>query len=174
MTKIPPKQEECLFVSILIYTWKPVLLLFTIKLLSILSKGRSTVLRALACCDPPLPGKAIKVFFSLLPSTLSFHFYLATSRQRPNPGNIFIKKLHEVLLNHDLIYFTWVVLHDNAFTLLVILILKMCYTLEIQWWPRHGSCPQRAPTSHNKKLFGPTHNYYKSDCAPVGIRWWRS
>ena len=34
-------------------------------------------LRNLACCDPSLPGKAIKLFFSPLPKTLSPSFYWA-------------------------------------------------------------------------------------------------
>ena len=32
------------------------------------------VLRALACCSPPLPGKAIKLSFSTSPKTLSMRF----------------------------------------------------------------------------------------------------
>ena len=34
------------------------------------------VLRALACCSPPLPGKAIKLSFSTSPKTLSPSFDL--------------------------------------------------------------------------------------------------
>ena len=64
MTKIPP-EKKCTFVPILIPIWKPVFLLFTIKFLAVLCKKGEwgTVFRALACCDPPLPGKAIKLFF---------------------------------------------------------------------------------------------------------------
>ena len=35
------------------------------------SFGGGAVFKALACCDPPLLGKAIKLFFSPLPQTLS-------------------------------------------------------------------------------------------------------
>ena len=38
------------------------------------SKGRCIFFKALACWDPPLPGKAIKLFFSPLLQTLSLHF----------------------------------------------------------------------------------------------------
>ena len=77
MTKIPPNKEECMFVPILIPIWKPVFLLFTTKLLAIFSKwgwGWHTVFKALACCDPLLPGKAIKLFFNPLPQTLPLLF----------------------------------------------------------------------------------------------------
>ena len=37
----------------------------------------ATFFRALACCDPPLPGKATKLFLFHLPKTLCLHFNLA-------------------------------------------------------------------------------------------------
>jgi len=40
-------------------------------------RGTYTVFRALARCDAALPGKAIKLFFSPLPNTLSLRFSLA-------------------------------------------------------------------------------------------------
>ena len=64
MTRIPPKKEDCVSVPILMPIWKPLFLLFTIKCLANLSKGvgEGTVFKALACCGPPLPGKAIQLF----------------------------------------------------------------------------------------------------------------
>ena len=41
MMKIPPKKEEGMFVPILIPLWKPVFLLFAIKLPAILNGGHS-------------------------------------------------------------------------------------------------------------------------------------
>ena len=46
-----------------------------------------TLFRALAYCDPPLPGKAIKLFFSFTQNSVST-FLFGTSRQRPSCGNI--------------------------------------------------------------------------------------
>lgn len=90
MTKTDPKKDECMFVPILIPIWKPVFLLFAIKLLPILSNwggGEGTVFKALTCCDPPLPGKAIKLFFfpSFTPNSVSA-FQFGTGRQRRNCG----------------------------------------------------------------------------------------
>ena len=42
--------------------------------------------KALACCDPPSPGKAIKLSFSPSPKTLSPSFYLAMA-DRGRLGN---------------------------------------------------------------------------------------
>ena len=73
-----PQERRMPVCPILIPTWKPVFLLFTIKLLAVLSKevGGDTAFKALACCEPPLLSKAIKLlfFFSPLPKTLSLHF----------------------------------------------------------------------------------------------------
>ena len=79
MTKIPPKKEECLFVPILIPIWKPVFLLFSIKLLTILSNGGHSLESISLLCSHPLPGKAIKLFFSPLLKTppLCFNSALA-------------------------------------------------------------------------------------------------
>ena len=41
----------------------------------LISFKEATVFRALACCDSPLPGKAIKRSFSPSPQTLFPHFY---------------------------------------------------------------------------------------------------
>ena len=41
----------------------------------LISFKEATVFRALACCDSPLPGKAIKLSFSPSPQTLFPHFY---------------------------------------------------------------------------------------------------
>ena len=46
------------------------------------------VFKALACCDPPLSGKAMKLFFSPLPKTLSLHFNSALADRGQIPGNI--------------------------------------------------------------------------------------
>ena len=53
--------------------WSPAdsLQTITIKLLTTHSRVRHTVLKALACCGPPLPGKAIKSYFFLLHPKLS-------------------------------------------------------------------------------------------------------
>ena len=45
-----------------------------------------TVFRALGCCDPPLPSKAIKLFFLLHPK-LCPTFLFGTGGQRPSFGN---------------------------------------------------------------------------------------
>ena len=49
--------------------------------------GADTVFRALACCDLPLPGKAIKVFFFSFPQNSVSAFQFDTSRQRLNFSN---------------------------------------------------------------------------------------
>lgn len=57
---------------------------FTIKLVAVFPWGRG---QSLAYCDPPLPGKAIKLFFPPLPLYSAFQF--CTSRQKPNFSNKF-------------------------------------------------------------------------------------
>ena len=46
-----------------------------------------TVFRALACYDPLLPGKAIKLFLFSFTQNFASAFQFGTSRQRPNSGN---------------------------------------------------------------------------------------
>ena len=76
MTKIPPKKEGLSQSSFLSKN-----LLFSFLLsnsLQFFLRG-DTVVKALVCSDPPLPGKVITLFFSPLPKTLFLHFNSALS-----------------------------------------------------------------------------------------------
>ena len=110
MTRIPPKKEDCVSVPILIPVWKPLFLLFTIKHFAVLSKGvgEGTVFKALACCGPPLPGKAIELFL-LYPKLClcisiwhqrnqSLHWFQSLERPEPRKNQshlyLFLGPLH--------------------------------------------------------------------------------
>ena len=68
------------------YLW-PIFSTPNIKPLLILPQRRGTVFRALACCDLPLPGKAIKLFLCPPPHTPVSTFLFGTSGQRRSFSN---------------------------------------------------------------------------------------
>ena len=72
-------EKQCKLASALILSCDPIFHSQTIKLPPILS----IIFRTLACCDHPLPGKAIKVFSSPLVSA----FLFSTGGQRLSFGH---------------------------------------------------------------------------------------
>ena len=89
MTKIPPKKEESLFVPTVILSENIFFLLFTLKLLAILSKRwGGAQLSGISLLWPSFARQSNKAIFSSLPKTLPLHFDSAPADRGPNSGNI--------------------------------------------------------------------------------------
>ena len=63
-----------------------------------MNKVRSTVFRALACCDTPLPGRAIKLFF-FSPSPKQTKGYDLKKKKKKMKYNVDYKTLLEETKN---------------------------------------------------------------------------
>ena len=77
----------------------PYFLLSNYKTIPQSSPTWGRVIKTLACCDPPLPGKEIKLFFFSFTQNSVSAFQFSTRRQRLNSGNSYLQKREKQLIN---------------------------------------------------------------------------